>query len=51
VVKIELKYLFSPGNIGNVSIKNRIIRSATYERRAAKYGKVTSELIEPTQFI
>jgi 2,4-dienoyl-CoA reductase-like NADH-dependent reductase (Old Yellow Enzyme family) len=46
VVKIELKYLFSPGNIGNVSIKNRIIRSATYERRAAKYGKVTSELIE-----
>jgi 2,4-dienoyl-CoA reductase-like NADH-dependent reductase (Old Yellow Enzyme family) len=46
VVKIELKYLFSPGKIGQVQINNRIVRSATYERRAAKYGKVTEELIE-----
>ena len=45
MVKIELKYLFSSGKIGNVPIKNRIIRSATYERRAAKYGKVSEELI------
>ena len=46
MVKIELKYLFSPGKIGQVQINNRIVRSATYERRAAKYGKVTEELIE-----
>jgi len=46
VVKIELKYLFSPGKIGNVQIKNRIVRSATYERRAMKYGIVSEKLIE-----
>ena len=46
MVKIELKGLFSPGKIGNVQIKNRIVRSATYERRAAKYGKVSEQLIE-----
>ena len=28
---MELKHLFSPGKIGNVQIKNRIVRSATYE--------------------
>ncbi|TFG26179.1 MAG: NADH:flavin oxidoreductase [Promethearchaeota archaeon] len=46
MVNIELKYLFSPAKIGHVTIKNRIVRSATYERKAAKYGKVTKELIE-----
>jgi 2,4-dienoyl-CoA reductase-like NADH-dependent reductase (Old Yellow Enzyme family) len=46
VVKIELKHLFSPGKIGNVKIKNRIVRSATYERRAKKYGIVCERLID-----
>jgi len=46
VVKIELKHLFSPGKIGNIQIKNRIVRSATYERRAMKYGMVSEHLIE-----
>ena len=43
---MKLKYLFSPGKIGNVQIKNRIVRSATYEKRASKYGLVTDRLIE-----
>ncbi|MCP4763245.1 MAG: NADH:flavin oxidoreductase [archaeon] len=42
---MELSNLFSPGKIGNVQIKNRIIRSATYERRATKDGYVSEELI------
>ncbi len=46
MIKIELKHLFSPGKIGNVQIKNRIVRSATYERRAMKYGIVSDKLIE-----
>lgn len=43
---IELKYLFSPGKIGNVQVKNRIVRSATWESRATKEGYVTDQLIE-----
>ncbi|MFX0175158.1 MAG: NADH:flavin oxidoreductase [Candidatus Hodarchaeota archaeon] len=43
---MELKFLFSPEKIGNVRIKNRIIRSATYTRRAEKYGLVGKGLIE-----
>ena len=41
---MELKHLFSPGKIGNVQIKNRIVRSATYEGMANK-GHVSEELI------
>ena len=41
---MELKHLFSPGKIGNVQIKNRIVRSATYEGMA-NHGYVTEELI------
>ena len=46
MIKIELDYLFRPGKIGNVQIKNKIVRSATYERRAMKYGIVSEKLIE-----
>ncbi|MFX1393652.1 MAG: NADH:flavin oxidoreductase [Promethearchaeota archaeon] len=46
MIKIELKYLFRPGKIGNVKIKNRIVRSATYEKRATKDGYVTDRLIK-----
>jgi len=46
VIKIELKYLFRPGKIRNVQIKNRIVRSATYEKRATKDGYVTDRLIK-----
>jgi len=31
---MKLKYLFSPGKIGNVQIKNRIVRSATGKKVA-----------------
>ena len=43
---MELKHLFSPGRIGNVQIKNRIIRSATWVAKATKDGYVTEDLIE-----
>jgi 2,4-dienoyl-CoA reductase-like NADH-dependent reductase (Old Yellow Enzyme family) len=43
---LELKLLFSPKKIGNVQIKNRIVRSATFERKAEKYGHISTELIE-----
>ncbi|MFX0186229.1 MAG: NADH:flavin oxidoreductase [Candidatus Hodarchaeota archaeon] len=46
MIKIELKYLFRPGKIRNVQIKNRIVRSATYEKRATKDGYVTDRLIK-----
>jgi len=42
---MELETLFSPRKIGNVKIKNRIVRSATYEKRATKYGQVSEDLI------
>jgi 2,4-dienoyl-CoA reductase-like NADH-dependent reductase (Old Yellow Enzyme family) len=37
---MELENLFSPAKIGNVQIKNRIVRSATHERSSEKYGYV-----------
>jgi 2,4-dienoyl-CoA reductase-like NADH-dependent reductase (Old Yellow Enzyme family) len=43
---IELKTLFSPEKIGNVEIKNRIVRSATFEHRAEKYGYVGQKILD-----
>jgi len=43
---LELDILFSPGKIGNVKIKNRIVRSATYTRSATDDGYVTDKLIK-----
>jgi 2,4-dienoyl-CoA reductase-like NADH-dependent reductase (Old Yellow Enzyme family) len=43
---MELKTLFSPEKIGNVEIKNRIVRSATYTHTANTDGTVTDELIK-----
>ena len=37
---MELKTLFSPKKIGNVQIKNRIVRSATFMHIAEKYGYI-----------
>ncbi|MFX0104619.1 MAG: NADH:flavin oxidoreductase [Candidatus Hodarchaeota archaeon] len=42
---MELKTLFSPKKIGNVQIKNRIVRSATYLGSTEKYGYVGEKLI------
>jgi len=42
---MELESLFSPRKIGNVRIKNRIIRSATSENMATREGQVTDQLI------
>jgi 2,4-dienoyl-CoA reductase-like NADH-dependent reductase (Old Yellow Enzyme family) len=42
----ELKTLFSPEKIGNVEIPNRIVRSATFEHRAEKYGYVGQKIID-----
>jgi 2,4-dienoyl-CoA reductase-like NADH-dependent reductase (Old Yellow Enzyme family) len=35
---MELETLFSPGKIGNILIKNKIVRSATYEHMADERG-------------
>lgn len=43
---MKLETLFSPEKIGNVQIKNRIVRSATYEGMALKYGYVSEDLIK-----
>jgi len=43
---MELKNLFSPGKIGNVQIKNRLIRSATWAAKATNEGYVTEDLIK-----
>ena len=46
VIPISLENLFSPRKIGSVEIKNRIMRSATFEGMASHEGEVTDELIE-----
>jgi len=37
--------VFKPKNIGNMVIKNRLVRSATYEGMASEEGDVTDDLI------
>ncbi|MBU2550572.1 MAG: NADH:flavin oxidoreductase [Proteobacteria bacterium] len=37
---------FQPGHIGNLEIKNRLVRSATYENAATHSGYVTDALID-----
>jgi 2,4-dienoyl-CoA reductase-like NADH-dependent reductase (Old Yellow Enzyme family) len=38
--------VFEPGKIGGMVIKNRLVRSATYEGMASEDGSVTDELVE-----
>jgi len=42
---MALERLFKPGKIGKIQIKNRIVRSATFEGMASHEGYVTEELI------
>ena len=46
MIVIDLKNLFQSGTIGNIKIKNRIVRSATWESRVTEDGYVTDSLIE-----
>ena len=43
---MELKNLFTPKIIGNVQIKNRLVRSATFMFMAEKYGYVGERLLK-----
>ena len=43
---MDLDRLFSSDYIGNVRIKNRIVRSATFSQRAEKYGTIGERIIE-----
>ena len=43
---MNVKTLFSPEKIGNVEIKNRIVRSATYTHSATNDGFITDEMIK-----
>jgi len=38
--------IFDPGRIGRVEIKNRLVRSATYENAATGRGEITDALVE-----
>jgi len=38
--------VFSPGRIGNIELKNRLVRSATYDNAATAEGRVTEKIIE-----
>ena len=38
--------VFTPHKLGNLEIKNRIIRSATYENAASEDGEITDDLVE-----
>lgn len=38
--------VFQPGEIGGMTLKNRLVRSATYEAMAAEDGSVTDEIVE-----
>lgn len=40
-----MSILFSPKKIGQIEIKNRFVRSATYECRADENGEVTDEMV------
>jgi 2,4-dienoyl-CoA reductase-like NADH-dependent reductase (Old Yellow Enzyme family) len=42
---MELKTLFTPQKIGNVEIKNRIVRSATFEHRAERTGLIITGFV------
>ncbi len=46
MIQLELENLFSPEKIGNVQIKNRIVRSATFMRSAEKYGYVDKKIFD-----
>jgi len=46
MIQLELENLFSPEKIGNVQIKNRIVRSATFMRSAEKYGYIDKKYID-----
>jgi 2,4-dienoyl-CoA reductase-like NADH-dependent reductase (Old Yellow Enzyme family) len=42
----EMLKIFSPGRIGRLKLKNRLVRSATYENGATEHGEVTEALVE-----
>jgi 2,4-dienoyl-CoA reductase-like NADH-dependent reductase (Old Yellow Enzyme family) len=42
----ENSIVFKPGRIGNIELKNRLVRSATYENAANEDGTVSEKLIE-----
>jgi 2,4-dienoyl-CoA reductase-like NADH-dependent reductase (Old Yellow Enzyme family) len=38
--------VFRPGRIGNIELKNRLVRSATYDNAATAEGRATEKMIE-----
>lgn len=38
--------VFQPGRIGNLEVKNRLIRSATFENMATRLGEITEDLLD-----
>ncbi len=46
MITVKLQKIFSPGKVGPLQIKNRIMRSATFEGMASKEGEVTDQLVQ-----
>ena len=42
----EQSLLFTPKEINGMQLKNRLVKSATYEAMAAEDGSVTDQLID-----
>ena len=42
----ENSIVFKPGRIGNIELKNRLVRSATYENAANEDGTISEKLLE-----
>jgi len=38
--------VFSEGIVGNVVLKNRLVRSATFEKQMTKDGRVTEDILQ-----
>ncbi|MBI4767342.1 MAG: hypothetical protein HY787_22570 [Deltaproteobacteria bacterium] len=43
--------VFRPGRIGRLELKNRLVRSATYENAATEHGEVTETLVELSGYL
>jgi 2,4-dienoyl-CoA reductase-like NADH-dependent reductase (Old Yellow Enzyme family) len=46
MISKEKSMISCPGLIGRLELKNRLVRSATYENAATEQGEVTEDLVE-----
>ena len=44
MIKQKDSIVFRPGRIGNIELKNRLVRSATYDNAATAEGRATEKM-------